>query len=226
MPAPRVFLDRFRDPSPALRAQFVAGSSEKPTRVRVEHRLGARPPKGSAAALAGTRRYAAARELLAFYGRYDGAAICATFDARYDETRPMLELLPAERIAEFTGRYGPDGDLGWTIDYNKSKRIYRGASPWIAFAEIDSGPMCLTMFLRGEHAGQVFYVAPQPRFNNLRPIAKGFFALLERVGRDPAAFMRLVRATVTLRGKDGDNYGLVPIDYAPGRPPRPRKSSS
>src|SRR5205807_9179855 len=63
---------------------------------------------------------------------------------------PLLELKPAESIAKFTDRYGPDGDLAWTMDLNKSKSLYRSSADWLAFAEIDSGPACLTIFLRSE----------------------------------------------------------------------------
>jgi len=101
------------------------------------------------------------------------------------------------------------------IDLNKSKSLYRGSASWLAFAEIDSGPACLTIFLDGDHAGSVFYVTPQPEFNILRPIAKGFHALLIRIADDVAAFLRLVRATVSLRGTDGASYGFVPVEYLP-----------
>jgi hypothetical protein len=70
--------------------------------------------------------------------------------------------------------------------------------------------------LDGDHAGSVFFATPQPCFNILRPIAKGFNALLDRIADDVAAFLRLVRAIVTLLGADGQNYGLVPIEYRSG----------
>jgi hypothetical protein len=139
--------------------------------------------------------------------------------------RPLLELKPAESIAGFTHRYTPGGDLAWTIDLNKSKSLYRGSASWLAFAEIDSGPACLTIFLDGEHAGSVFYVTPQPEFNNLCPIARGFDALLGRIADDVAAFLRLVRATVNLRGTDGANYGFVPVEYLPPSPTGPTRPS-
>ena len=43
------------------------------------------------------------------------------------------------------------------------------------------------MFLDGDDGGSVFVVTPQPWFNILRPIAKGFHALLSRIAQDPAA---------------------------------------
>jgi hypothetical protein len=148
---------------------------------------------------------------------------CKTFDSRHDEVRPLLELKPAESIASFTSQYELGGGLAWTIDLNKSKSLYRGSASWLAFAEIDSGPACLTIFLDGDHAGGVFFLTPQPWFNILRPIAKSFHALLDRIAEDVPAFFRLVRATVSLCGADGDNYGMVPIEYRANRGTRSKR---
>ena len=167
--------------------------------------------------------HAALVEFVEFYENYDGVQFCVTFDSRFDEVRPLLELKPAESIGGFTNRYSLGGDLAWTIDFNKSKSLYRGSASWLAFAEIESGPACLTIFLDGEHAGRVFYVTPQPPFNILRPIAQGFHALLGRIADDVPAFLRLVRATVNVRGPDGDNYGFVPVEYLPPGPARPTR---
>jgi hypothetical protein len=83
----------------------------------------------------------------------------------------------------------------------------------LAFAEVDGGPSCLTIFLDGENAGNVFLLNPEPKFNTLKPIAKTFNALLDRIAKDPAAFFKLTRAYVTLIGKDKQNYGHIPIEY-------------
>ncbi len=215
MPVPKVFLDRALDASPALRIKFDPESDEKPQTVKVAHCLGSRPAREGREYLNSLRGHAALAELVAFYEEHDGLQFCNTFDSRHDEVRPILELKPAESLAGFTNRYRAGGDLAWTIDHNKSQSLYRGPASWLAFAEIESGPLCLTIFLDGDHAGKVFYVAPQPPFNILRPIAKGFDALLFRIADDVAAFLRLVRATVNLRGPDGFNYGLVPVEYLP-----------
>lgn len=89
--------------------------------------------------------------------------------------------------------------------------------PWITFAEIDSAPACLTLFLDGDRAGNVFYLTPQPPFNILRPVAVSFNALIDRIAKDLPAFLRLVRATVTIRGADGENYGFRPVEYVADR---------
>jgi hypothetical protein len=215
MSIPKAFLDRALDPSPALRVKFSPGSSERPRKIRVEHQLGQPPGREGREYLNSLRTHAALAEFRQFYKKHDGLQLCRTLDSRYDEVRPLLEFKPAESIDQFTRRYRPRGDRAWTMDLNKSKRLYRATPSWLAFAEIDSGPMCLTIFLDGDHAGHVFYVTPQPQFNILRPVASGFFALLDRVANDIAAFLRLVRAYVTIRSADGYNEGFVPVQYLP-----------
>jgi len=69
-------------------------------------------------------------------------------------------------------------------------------------------------------AGCIYYATPEPPFNILRPIAKGFNALLDRIANDIPAFLRLVRVAVSRRGVDGQNYGLIPIAYELGSPER------
>jgi hypothetical protein len=216
MTVPKAFLERATDPTPALRVKFRPESDEKPRMIKVEHLLGARPTGQGRDYLNSLANHPALGEFLDFYKKHNGGQLCRTVDSRHDEVRPLLELKPAESISRFTSRYSPGGDRAWTMDLNKSKSLYRGSARWLAFAEIDSGPAGLMIFLDGEHAGSVFFVTPQPWFNILRPIAKGFHALLNRIAEDVAAFLRLVRATVTLRGADGDNYGLVPIEYRSG----------
>lgn len=209
-------LNRFGDGHPAIAARFFGDETdETPTIVSVEHRLGMTPKKAGNNFLADITKHKEMREFVTFYEEHNGFQLCRTLDSRYGEIRPMLEFKPAEEIREFTGRYLPGSELAWTIDLNKTSRLYRNTDSWIAFAEVDSGPACLTTFLEGENAGAIYYVTPQPEFNILRPIAPGFYTLLKRIADDIAAFLRLVRATVTLKGMDGQNYGLRPIEYFP-----------
>jgi hypothetical protein len=216
MAVPNSFLERVSDAAPALRIKFgYTDAMEKPKTVKVKHHLGSNPDAEGRAYLETLHRHPALRELCSFYDKHDGCELCRTQDSRYGEERPLLEFRPAASILPFSRRYQPGGDLDWTMDLNKSKTLYRGPQSWIAFAEIDSGPSCLTIFLDGDNAGNVYYVTPQPEFNILRPVAKGFYPLLERIAKDPAAFLRLVRATISLRGKDGDNYGYVAVEYVP-----------
>jgi hypothetical protein len=216
MAGPNALLDRAADPSPSLLVKYDPESNEKPRTIEVEHSLGACPTDAGRGYLNSLADCSALDELLDFYEKYNGIQFCRTFDARYGEVRPLLELKAAESIAGFTGQYSPGGDRAWIMDHNKSQSLYRGSARWLAFAEIGSGPMCLTIFLDGDQAGSVFFATPQPWFNILRPVAKGFNALLVRIAGDPAAFLRLVRATVNLRGDDGFAYGFVPIVYQSG----------
>jgi hypothetical protein len=217
MVIPKAFLDRATDPSPGLRVKYWPESDEKSRPIRVEHLIGAHPTNETRNYLNSLAEHSALHELLEFYKKHNGLQFCRTYDSRYDEVRPLLELKPAESIPNFNSRYSQGGDRAWTMDLNKCKSLYRGSASWLAFAEIDSGPACLTIFLDGGHPGSVFFVTPQPWFNILRPIAKDFNGLLTRIAEDPVAFLRLVRATVTLRGVDGQNYGSVPIEYNSGR---------
>jgi len=213
MSIPDAFFQLFHDASPALHVKFWNIPEEQPVVVHVEHCLRSKPTAKRRAYLETLRKYDGASELCGFYKKHDGLELCKTHDSRYREVRPLLQLKPAATISQFTSRYRPEGDLAWSIDLNKSKKIYRGSDSWIAFAEVDSGPACLTIFLDGDNAGKVFFVTPQPRFNILQPIAKSYNALLERIATDLAAFLRLVHATVTIRGADGENYGFSPIEY-------------
>jgi hypothetical protein len=208
------FLQLFSHPTPALRVKFrPTDDHEQARQIRVQHRLGPAADAASQDYLDSLGPFPQLEEFRKFYQTHDGAELCRTHDARYGQERPLLEFKPARSITSFTSRYAPGGDLAWTIDLNKSKALYRNSAPWIAFAEIHNGPACLTLFLDGENAGFVYYATPQPAFNILRPIARGFQPLLQRIARDLPAFLRLVRATVTLRGKDGDNYGFMPVEY-------------
>ena len=213
MAIPKTFLDRFLDPTPALQVKYWNESDETPITIPVKHRIGSRPDREGSQYLEGLIDHRAVIELIEFYQTYNGCEICSAFDPRLDDARPLLELKPSQSLSSFTDRYSPGGDLAWTIDLNKSRNLYRGSDRWIAFGEVDGGPCCLTIFLEGNHAGHVFYLAPQPRFNILRPIAKSFNSFLERIAIDVARFLRLVRATVTIRGEDGSNYGFTPIEY-------------
>lgn len=206
------FFRLFSDPAPSLGVKFRE-SDPAAKIVSVQHRLGSAADQPARDFLDALPTHTSIAEFREFYCQHDGAEICRTAHARYREDRPLLELKPAEKITAFTSRYLPGGEFAWTMDLNKSKALYRSSDCWIAFAEIDTGPACLTMFLNGQNAGCIYYATPQPPFNILRPIARDFPALLERIGNDLPAFLRLVRATVVLRGTDGQNYGYMPIGY-------------
>ena len=224
MAPPAEFLKRLQDRSPALRAKLSWNDeNEEAIEVRVDHQFGAKPDKSGREYIKSLGSYPGAKELVQFYRQFDGLQLCRTFDARVDDTRPLIDFKRASLIQPFTEQYASDGDRGWIIDLRKSSKLYRGTDRWIAFAEVDSGPMCLTLFLDGDDAGKVFFLCPQPQFNILRPIAKSFYGFLERIANDLAGTLRLVRACVCLRGLDGWNYGLYPVEYLPIRSASPKQ---
>jgi hypothetical protein len=212
MAVPNSFLKYFSDVAPGLRVQLNY-PEEAPMTVPVEHSLGPEPGSDGRAFLKSLGHLGRLSEFWSFYKSHDGFQLCRTNDSRFGEVQALLEVVPSGAIRNFSAQYYPGGKLDWTIDHNKSRKIYRGADAWLAFARINGGPSCLTIFLEGRSAGEIFYLTPQPAFNILRPIAPSFEQLLRRIGYDIAAFLRLVRATVTLRAADGDNYGFVPLEY-------------
>jgi hypothetical protein len=229
MTTSRSFLNLFHDKAPALRVSFeLEPEDDDLMTVPVQNILRASRDSSGRKALKALGPRTAIRELLEFYEEHDGCEICKTFDSSVGKFQPILEFKPAAVIASLTRLYMPGGKWAWTIDLNKSHKLYRGSDSWIVFAEIGGGPLCLTLFLTGENVGKVFYLAPQPQFNILRPIAQGFSALLDRIAKDPAAFLRLVRGHVVLRGKDGHDYGLRAYEYIANEPSRtsPRKQAT
>ncbi|RQH04358.1 hypothetical protein D1Y85_18000 [Paraburkholderia dinghuensis] len=217
-----------KDPDPALRVKFhiLGGIVEPPRLTPVQHVLwpiaNERDKQAREASIEDLSNWPGATELVKFYSQYDGFFFCRAYDVRYDKALPLVDIFGATEIRELTRRYEPGGDRAYSIEHNKSNKIYRGGSgSWIVFGEIDGGPNALSLFLDGEFAGNVFLIQCQPRFNILKPIAKGFEALLQRMGKDPAAFLRLVGATVTLSGEEHwpgfdpglPQYGFTPLDY-------------
>jgi len=208
------FLRLFSDTAPALRLKLRDGDEESKL-IRVRHKLGAPASRSGVKYLSSFDAVPTLLPFREFYASHDGLELCACFDAITGNERPLLAFQPAATIEGFTRRYKPGGDRAWIMDFNSSKSLYRSVAPWIAFAEIGGGPACLTIFSGGDNAGRIFYAASEPGFNILKSIAANFPALLGRVAKDPAAFLRLVRATVAMRGDDGHNYGYRPVEYVP-----------
>lgn len=200
------------DPAPALEVQFRPPDDER-RRVRVRHRAGGPADASTRAYLSSLGKHPSLAPFRAFYEQYDGVEVCITDDAHVGRLHALLEFKPGGQLKSFTARYLPGGDLAWTIDLNKSAAIYRSAMDWVAFAAVAGGPACLILFTTGELAGNVCYLTPQPSFNILKPVARGFDALLDRLSKDLPAFLRLVRARVKIRCADGANYGFVPVGY-------------
>lgn len=209
----RTFIDLFYDPSPALNVKFHNAPDEEPGKISVKNSIGSSAGWFGKKYLRSISKDPRLTEFFEFYSAHDGLELCKPFYPDNCLKNPLLQLIPARQIPGFTKQYTGNGKWAWIIDHNKSKSIYRGDDNWIAFARVDKGPSCLTIFLTGENAGSIYLAHPQPAFNILKPIAKTFNIFLDRVAKDPAAFLRLIRSYVTMKGSDGQNYGFIPVEY-------------
>jgi hypothetical protein len=216
----RTFLDLFSTTRPFLKVKFNVTSHEDATEVQIENKLEKQVDKKGVSKLSEICTGTRLNDFVDFYSKFNGFALGTAIAPNNAVKKPLLRQVAVTDLTKFTEQYLPNGKLAWTIDYNKTKELYRSEHKWyrsehkwLAFAEVDGGPSCLTIFLDGENAGNVFLANPEPRFNTSKPIAKTFTALLDRIAKDPAAFFKLTRAYVTLVGKDKQNYGHVPVEY-------------
>lgn len=209
----RNFFDLFNNDNPILKVKFNVHSDEVPTEVHIENMLGKTTDSDDLIELARICSDQRLKDFVDFYSKYDGFNLATPTSPKNTAKKTLLRQISASDIVKFTNQYLSGGQRAWTIDLNKSKPLYRGVHKWLAFAEVDGGPSCLTIFLDGENAGMVFLSNPQPHFNILKPIAKSYTDFLNRIAKDPAAFFKLTRAYVTLIGKDKQNYGHVPFEY-------------
>jgi hypothetical protein len=209
----RTFIDLFYDPSPALNVKFFNTPDEKPQSILVKNLLGPLIDNKRKKYVESICRDPRLNEFSKFYCSHDGLEFCKPVYPDNCSKVPLLTLIPSRYISDFTKQYTKGGKWAWTIDLNKSKSLYRDRDTWVIFARVAEGPSCLSVFLTGENAGCIYLVAPQPAFNILKPIAKTFNLFLDRVAKDPAAFLRLVRSYVRIRGADGQHYGFAPVEY-------------
>jgi hypothetical protein len=207
MPQKRSFLDFFSDPSPALNVTFSFSEEEKPTIVRVRNKIGQKTDKKGIKQLEVFCTNEKLRDFFEFYSMHDGLELFTPISPENCQKNTLIKFIPAKDLKSFTDNFLKAG----IIDHNKSKQIYRGGDPWLAFANVGIG--VLTVFLEGENAGCVYFVTVEPHFNILKPIAKSFTLLLERIAKDPAAFTKLIKAYITIRKSDNQNYGYLPVEY-------------
>jgi len=219
MPISEKFLTLLGHPNPALAIKYSYDEDEKPIIVGLRNSLG--PPQENAGRyyLESINEDEAIGSFLDFYHRYDGGGLFAPYSSPNIRQIPLIQFVPAIQIRKFTSQYEPGGDRAWIMDHNKTKTIYRGSNKWIAFAQVDDGPSCLCMLLNGENAGGIFFAEPQPHFNTLKPIAKNFNIFLERIAKDPAALLRLIRAYVKVKHHNDnfayDSFGYYAASYLP-----------
>jgi hypothetical protein len=209
----RNFFDLFNNDFALLKVKFNVNSDELPTDVHIKNLPGKKTGTKDLKKLAMMCTDHKTADFVEFYSRHNGFELATVVHPVNALKKTLLRQLPASDLGKFTKQYLPGGKLAWTIDLNKAKALYRGEHKWLAFAEVDGGPACLTIFLDGENAGNVFLLNPQPHFNILKPIAKSYSLLLERIAKDPAAFFRLIRAYVTIERDDKQRYGYVPVEY-------------
>jgi len=215
MSIPDKFSALFDHPRPALAIKFSRDADEEPIIVGVKHIIGPKLTVAGRRYIDDTCKGGHFTAFSEFYEKYNGLGTFAPFGQPSINQRSLLQFMPADRIEEFTSLYVPGGDRAWIIDLNKSKHLYRSGDKWIAFALVGNGPSCLCMFLTGQNIGNIFFAEPQPHFNIAKPIAKDFTALLDRIGKDPVGFLKLVLAYVTVRRADGQGYGYLATSYTP-----------
>jgi hypothetical protein len=214
MAVKKTFSDLLADPSPVLAAKFDPDDKNALT-IPIKNTIGLPINDRGYKYLPSVCKNDRLEDFMAFYKLYDGLELFQPFGLPNCEQKPLLTFISASNLPKFRDAYAERGEWGWIINHNKSKAIYRGGEPWMPFARVGNGPACLTIFLDGEHAGCVYLATPQPAFNILKPIAKSFSLLLERIAKDPAAFLRLVRAYVRIQRGDGYSYGYLPVEYRP-----------
>jgi hypothetical protein len=211
--AKRNFFDLFNADNPRLKVKFDVRADQVPTEVFIKNTLGKKSDAKNLVELSRICTDVRVRDFVDFYAKHDGFNLAIPTSPKNSVKKSLLKQLPVSDIVKFTSQYLPNGKWAWAIDLNKTKSLYRGEHKWLAFAEVCGGPACLTIFLDGGNAGNVFVLNPQPHFNLLKPIAKTYTDLLNRIAREPAAFFKLTRAYVTLVGKDKQSYGYVPVEY-------------
>ena len=209
----RTFFDLFETNKSLLKVKFNINSDEEAIEVQIMNELTKQIDRNGLINLENICEDDRLNDFVDFYSNYNGFSLGTPISPKNVIKKALIRQMPVSDLIEFTKQYLPDGKWAWTIDLNKTKSIYRGGSKWLVFAQIVSGPACLTIFLNGENAGNVFLLTPQPHFNILKPIAKTYSGLLERIAKDPAAFFKLTKAYVSILGKDKYNYGHVPIEY-------------
>ena len=209
----------FSQPKPILKVQFDQHEEvEEPIDVLVKNRIRVlRKPK-EFFGIDWLDQLDNQNELKSFYSWVAEAKLFIPRRPWSCETIPLINFLRPEKIEKHTSLYEPGGKLGYIIDLNKSKKIYRTHDKWVAFALICSEhPSCLTTFLDGENAGAIYCLTIEPEHKILKPVAKSFNALLGKIGKDPLKFLHLVNAQVPICRNDGFSYAYHPIDYIPSK---------
>jgi hypothetical protein len=156
--------------------------------------------------------------LCSFFEQHDGVELCLHANACRKCETALLKLHPVGEWELLTAKFQPGGEYDWTVKHNRYRNVcplYRSSERWVAFATVDELPACLTTFISGSNAGQVFFLTPEPRFNIARPIAKTFAEFLSLVAADVAALLRRFEVQVSFAAGDGGFASFIPWKYVP-----------
>jgi hypothetical protein len=208
----RTFIDLFESKSPSLKVKMVADSDEEPVNINIKNKINRAVDAKGLARLEEACTDPRLRSFVEFYAKYNGFSL-GILRKNLFSTKPLLEQLKVSHLPKFTSMYLTGGRKAWEMDFN-SRNLYRGGPKWIAFADVNRGQACLTIYLDGENAGSVSLLWPS---NIIKPIAKSYEDLLDLIATDPAAFFKLIKAYVLVTGKDKLTSGHIPVEYVDGK---------
>lgn len=218
MSLPASFLDLFNHPAPGL----VFGPHERAGVGRrayhAPHFLPGRPLwwRRRLVRKLASRHPAALADFVEFYTAHDGCALCIRPDTLNGGYAAALTFLPVAVWSAAIRPFLRAGDRAWALD---ELPFYRSGE-WRVFAASPSESTCLTIFFDGEHqgrslAGQIYYISLDPVLSMKEPLAPTFADLLDRIGRDPAAFLSDMGYCSHVQSEQGDYYGDPAEAYTP-----------
>lgn len=154
-------------------------------------------------------------ELLDFYTRWNGAALCCLPDPLSGAPASALTILPIEAWDKATEPFTTD-DLGWMLDGLEDMYV---PGRFFVIAVSPSEGTHLVLFTEGlfegeSLAGKVFYLSMDPVLGATEPVANSFNSLLDEFATDPAGFLERIGYCHAVMGKSG-LFGAVADRYLP-----------
>jgi hypothetical protein len=157
------------------------------------------------------------RELLDFYGRWNGVGLLCLPDLLNDIPRaPALAILSVEESAELTEDLESAES---SFMFEGLEEMYRPGSYRVVAAHGSEGTR-LVLFTEGEYkgrplAGKMFCVALDPVLGFTDVVAESFMGFLDAVARDPIAFLEHIGYCYTAVSRSGEYWGAEPDQYLP-----------
>ncbi len=111
---------------PILKVKFDVNSTKEATEVEIENKL---EKNIDAKGLRNLEKLCVnpnLKEFFNFYTKCNGFSLGTPLLPKNAQKRPLLSQLPVNDLIKFTELYLPKGKLAWTIDFNKTKTLYRG----------------------------------------------------------------------------------------------------